>query len=336
MKLERIVIREGPEEYESLALALRATAAAEGEELDYDDLCATLGVSFAAVSTLTESAPGWWTTFGRDAFLEPAAKLFGFELRDLHPPDVAVDMLSAEEFAQHWLLSYKPLIRAALDNQQPVLAWQGWPEFRWPFWGVITATADEDFDGTTMWSQGERQRLSEPALQCYVVERYEPRFPPASELFAAAMKHADAYMNRAPFTSVVPGAPPPRIITGPAAIDRWGHWLQYDEVRESADGPAWNDHRQNAEFIACARLSAARFLQRMQPVIGPERRNVLESAIECCQSIAQWLGESRNEEMVRSLFTSRQGRERLLSSLNAAEAADRRLAACVEELRAEV
>ena len=47
--LDRILIREGEGEYESLALALRAVASAVGIELDYDDLCAALGVSFTAV-----------------------------------------------------------------------------------------------------------------------------------------------------------------------------------------------------------------------------------------------------------------------------------------------
>src|SRR5690606_11352344 len=110
-----------------------------GATFDYDDLCAALGVSFAAVSVGSESSPGWWTTYGRDAFLAPAARLFGLHVRDLHPPEVALEMTGAEEFGQHWELSYKPHIQQALRNGQPVLAWQGWPDVRWPFWGVVTA-----------------------------------------------------------------------------------------------------------------------------------------------------------------------------------------------------
>src|SRR5688572_28534255 len=100
MKLEPIAVREAEGEVESLVLGLRAVGEARAVELDYDDLCAAMGLSFAAVATVTEASPGWWMTYGRDMYLESAAKIFGFELRDLSPPDVAVDMLSAEEFAQ--------------------------------------------------------------------------------------------------------------------------------------------------------------------------------------------------------------------------------------------
>lgn len=332
MKLEPIVIQEAEGQCESLALGLRAIAAARAVELDYDDLCAAMGLSFAAVTTVMEASPGWWMTYGRDMFLESSAKIFGFELRDLHPPDVAVDMLSAEEFAQHWELSYRPLIQRALENGQPVLAWQGWPEYRWPFWGVITGQAGDEFIGTTLWGGGERLALSQPALQCYVVERCDPFEPPASILLKTAITHADGYMNRAPYAPERIGTDPPKIVTGPAAFDPWAAWLQSDDVSEASAPQAWNDHRQHAEFIAAGRLSAGRFLRRMQAAVDPELQPTVEEAIAACESVVGLLQESRDEDQARSLFRTYTGREQLLAKVNAAEAADRRLARCVEEL----
>ena len=332
MNLDWIIIREAPDQYESLALALQAIAAADDVELDYDDLCAALGVSFSAVSTTAEPSPGWWLTYGRDAFVKPAARLFGLELRALHPPNVSVDMLAADEFPQHYEASYKPLIRAALENGQPVLAWQGWPDYRWPFWGVITAQAGSDFDGTTLWTEGRRQRLTGPAKQCYMVEACDPAVPRPAHLLAMAMQHADAYMNRGPFACVAPGAEAPAIVTGPAGFDAWEQWLQSDDFGDPSEDPSWNEHRQHAEFIAAARQSAARFLRRFQLVVDEDRARILGEAAACCDSLVSRLADSRDQEKARILFASRPGRRTLLQAVNAAEADDRRLAMHLEQL----
>jgi hypothetical protein len=332
MKLDDIIIQEAEEQCESLALSLRAVAATQRVDLDYDDLCAVLGLSFTAAATVVEPSPGWWTTYGRDAFLESAAKLFGFQVRDLHPPDVAVDMLSAEEFAQHWELSYRPLIEGALENRQPVLAWQGWPDYRWPFWGVITGKMQDDFVGTTLWANGQRLTLTQPALQCYVVEQGEPFAPPAMMVLRAAVTHANEYMNRAPFSSQIPGQLEPKIVTGPAAFDAWEAWLQSGDL----GAEAWNDHRQNAEFIAIGRLSAARFLRRMRAIVEADIADMIDEAVSCCESLVSVLERSRDEAQAQSFFHNKNGREQLLADIMVAESADRRLARCVEELASQV
>src|SRR5207245_829727 len=153
-------------------LALRAVAASAGAAFNYDDLCAALGISFTTVSTSAEPSPAHWLTYGRDLFIEPVGRMFGFALRDLHPPDIGVDMLAAEEFPQHFELSYKPLIRRALENRQPVLAWRGWEGDFARDWGVITGTKGDDFIGAVPNAQLTH---TAPAMQCYVVERFEPR-----------------------------------------------------------------------------------------------------------------------------------------------------------------
>ena len=329
--LDEILIREGEGQYESLTLALQAVAAAERVELDYDDLCAALGVSFAAVSTDAVASPGWWLTYGRDAFLEPAARLFCIELRDLHPPDVGVDMLAADEFSQHFEASYEPLILRALENGQPVLALQGWPDFRSSFWGVITGQTNAGFEGTTLWSGGERQRLVAPAVQCYVVERCEPVVPRRSDLFAMAMRHADTFLNRAPFAAPSP-AVAPSIVTGPAAFDAWEEWLESGEFGDPDTDASWNEHRQHAEFIAASRDSAARFLRRIREVASKDLGETVDQAIACCESVVDRLADSRDESKVRSLFATSRGREKLLQAIHAAEADDRRLGMHVEQL----
>lgn len=334
MKLDSICIREAPHETESLAVALRSVAAAAGVTFDYDDLCAALGVSFTAVSVGSEPSPGWWTTYGRDAFLTPAARLFGLHVRDLHPPEVAIELTTAEEFDQHWELSYKPHIQQALRNGQPVLAWQGWPEARWPFWGVITSERGGKLTGCTIWSEGQPVELVEPALQCYVVEVAEPFQPQRDRLLATALAHANAYINGAPYACGVPGAAAPPIITGPSAFDAWETWLASDAAIEAAGGGAWNEHRQHAEFIATARASAERFLARMQEVAGAAHAETLARAIESARDVQRWLARSRDASIARAAFAQRRERETLLEDIKAAEAADRRLAMAIEELAA--
>jgi len=332
MNLNQIVIRDAEQEYESLALSLRAIAAAADVELDYDDLCAALGVSFAAVSTGIEPSPGWWMTYGRDLFLQPAARLFGFELRPIQPFQVGLGMVQAGEFAQHFEQSHKPLILRALENNQPVIAWQGWPDFRWPFWGVITGFENNQFTGTTIWTNGQIQYLTEPALQCYVVERCDPYLPPRDQLFAMSIGHAHAYMNQAPYDPMIFDTTPPTIVTGPQAFDAWENWFEKTDFKAPANAQCWNDHRQHAEFLGAARSSAARFLNRCRDVADPEQLEWIGSAIDCCESMVNRLAESRDEVMVQSLFSTYQSRQKLLETIHAAEADDRRLAMQIEQL----
>ncbi len=330
MTLDAIRFVDAPGQSESLALALISVAAAHGARIEYDALCAALGLSCTAVSTVAEPSPGWWMTFGRDAFLGPAARLFGFEVRDLHPPDVAVDMISAEEFGQHWDVSYKPLIRAALANGQPVLAWQGWSGVQWPFWGVITAPAGECFTGYSLWSSGPLL-LDRPALQCCVVERFEPSMaaPPRDRLLAMALHHTDQYLSAAPLAPRVPGPAAPTVVTGPAAYDAWETWLASDAAVRTPD--AWNEHRQHADFIAAGHASAAEFFRSMQEVAPRQIHGGMQEAIRLCDLITDLLASSRDPDLVSSLFQQQQGREELLSAVRTAEAHERLLADVVHE-----
>jgi hypothetical protein len=332
MNLERIVLREEENRYESLALCLRAVAEAAGGELDYDAACAAMGLSFAAVSVRAEPAPGWWLTCGRDLFLESAAELFGLRLRSLHPPDVGVEMTRAAEFAQHFEASYVPLIRTAIGNGQPVLAWQGWPGVSGRFWGVITQAADSGLAGVTLWAGGGVVPLAAPAMQCYVVESCVPRLPPRDRLLADALTHADAWLNRAPMSPVAAGAAgPASAVTGPAAFDAWEEWLTGGEFTGPGEEAAWQEHRQHAEFLVTSRRSGVAFLQSIREILPADDQDSLEQWLACCRAEIDELAPSCDEDYARTQFSTAAGREVLLQSVHQAEAAHRRLAMLIEE-----
>lgn len=331
MKLDRIRITETPGQTESLALSLQAIAASQSVELDYDNLCAALGASFATVSTLFEAMPGWWMTYGRDLFLEPAARLFGFWLRPLQPPETALALPTAEQYPQHWELSYVPLIRRAIENGQPVLVWRGWPDSRGAFWGVITQATEAGLAGTTLWSHGELVPLSAPAMQCYVVEGFDGGEAPCDQLLSMALQHADAFLNRAPFAPPIGDPGPAQVVTGPAAFDAWEHWFQGDGVLQPG---AADEQRQHAEFVSASHRSATRFLRSVQTLVGEALATTMTDAIEYADAVVQWLEESRDAEAVAALMGDPHGRQRLLAAVHAAEAAERLLASRIEELAA--
>lgn len=330
MKLEDIIIHEHDEQYESLALSLQAIATAARVNLDYDDICAALGVSFSAVSVRAEPTPAWWTCWGRDLFLEPAAALFNLSLAPVWmPTDTGADGHALNHVFEQRMA---PAIVEGLEQGMPTLAWQGWPQYSWPFWGVITAVTGEGFRGTTLWAHGEPCTLVHPPVRCHVLQDCDPVEPRRTDLWSMAMRHADIYMNRAPFVPVVPDGAPPAVVTGPAAFDAWEWWLQKGEFNDQASGMSWNEHRQHAEFIASARASAGRFLRRMREMVPPGDVPLVAEAIACCDDIVARLSESRDTERVKEAFATRRGWERLLADVHATEAADRRLAMKVAEL----
>lgn len=331
MELRDIEMRDEAGRYESLALALQAVAQAAGGEIDYDGLCAALGVSFTAVSARHEPAPGWWMCYGRDAFVEEAAALFGLRLRDLSPSDVGAEMTDAVEFPQHFEASYEPLIRTAVANSQPVLAWQGWPGTSALFWGVVTHVGDDGLYGTTMWADGP-QRLAGPALQCYVVESCTPFLPSRGTLFATALRHADAYLNRAPYAPVPASAGPPPIVTGPAAYDAWEAWLSEADFDAADAQTAWREHRQHADFIVTARQSAVAFIRAHRGVLPADQQTAVEALLHACGDEIAELEPSADESLVQPAFGTSDGREKLLGALHRAEAANRRMGMALETL----
>ena len=159
---------------ESLAFAVRAIARQAGVKIDHAELVAALGLETQPVPSPTATS----TMFDRDKFLIEAGKLFGMQIREVHPPEAARGLEAPAEFDQHFDASYRPLILRALENNQGVIAWRGWAGERELSWGWIRAACDEGagFRGATIWSERELDSLRNdllvrPAIQLYIVER---------------------------------------------------------------------------------------------------------------------------------------------------------------------
>lgn len=172
----------------SLAHALRAVARDTGNEIDFDDLLAAMGLSWMVCAVPDEPNVADWSMYARDAFLIPAGRLFGLTIREIHPPQAARGLDRAAEFEQHFDASYRPLINRALEHGQPVLAWRGWPGERRLWWGVVTAACDGGigFRGGVYPSRDlsvacELHVLVSPPTQLYVVERVAARKPTKAE-----------------------------------------------------------------------------------------------------------------------------------------------------------
>jgi hypothetical protein len=140
------------------------------------------------------------------------------------------------------------------------------------------------------------------------------------------MRHADAFMNRAPLSPV--GPEPPVIVTGPAAFDLWEQWLQSDQFGEME----WYHHYYHAVSVTLSRQSAARFLRQHSDAAPADRRGYVHDAIGWCNSLVGRLADSCDANAVRERFSDSKGRAELLQSVNEAEADDRRLAMCIESM----
>jgi len=212
MTLSGITIESGDGGGESLAAALQAVLRWGGLELDEYTLSAILGLSFLVAVPRDGETPEGGETLARDWNLPAAARLVGLELRPLHPPEAACGLADVEAFAGHFLDSYVPLIRDALNHGQPVLAWQGWPEDLARQWGIITASGREGLglSGVVLRGEGDVLPLTAPAVQCYVVESASGvREPPVVEAVRFAVEAAETAM----FDRIDPGF---GVVSGPA------------------------------------------------------------------------------------------------------------------------
>ncbi|MBI4717796.1 MAG: hypothetical protein HY763_08340 [Planctomycetes bacterium] len=249
----------------SLTSALGFVARRAGTDLDRDDLHAALGLSLMICAVPGEPDLARWITYARDAFLPQAASLFGMTVRDLHPPRAAHGLHRAAEFAQHFEASYAPLVRRALENGQPVLAWQGWEGQADGLWGVIESTTREGvgFAGrpfpASAPSPASPLPLTRPPTQVYVVEAPVPRTPREGVLVAQALELARRTINNTADT--VAGA-----VTGLPALDAWIDW--WTTALESADAMVYElvaAHIRLTASIAAGHRSAQRFFAQHQP-----------------------------------------------------------------------
>lgn len=162
----------------SLTEALRVAVGACGPAPTMHDLHAALGLPLLMTASPAGDDPAHWPLLARNVFLIPAGRCFGLTIREIHPPEAAVGLDRAAEFAQHFEASYAPLIRRALEHGQQVLAWQGWEGEGRLLWGMITHVdprgmgfAGMTFPAGVAVEDGAGQHvLARPPVQVYVVE----------------------------------------------------------------------------------------------------------------------------------------------------------------------
>jgi hypothetical protein len=289
----------GEGQVEGLALILRALTRPTDPATAYDDFCACLGVSVAPVAVRGDVRPEAWPTYGRDIFLEPVARAWGLRLRNLHPPDVGVDMARAEEFDQHFELSYRPLICRALEHGQPVIAWRGWDGESIPSWGIITEVVDDAFTGHVAIS-GESARLSAPAWQCCVVETSERREPPRDAVLEMALRYGAAMLRgestTPPGRTRIHGILSVGVIVGPQAWSVWRERIARAEaVKSTLPGAgAFSSFEGISRYLLHSRRSATRFWERMARNDGEPDAAPLQKLAERCretQAVLEQLAE---------------------------------------------
>jgi hypothetical protein len=210
----RIAVCDEPSQ--SLLLSLEAVLAVYGRCVHRDELAVVLGDAFL-LTYAAEARPGeQWNTYGRHAFLETAARLYGLELRDLHPPDAAPLPLTPPEFEDHFVDSYLPLVRTALEHEHPAVAWMGWPPPQRAIWGVITAydPAHGRCLGHSIYSEGRPVALTAAPVQVYTAQEYREADSNRSACIQAALDRAAVLLgNRLPAKY--------RVISGVAALEKW-------------------------------------------------------------------------------------------------------------------
>ena len=268
----------------SLTRALRAIAGQVGYVLDGDELHAALGLSVMMVAAPGEN-PASWPTHARDAFLIESGRLFGLEIREIHPPEAACGLDQAEEYRQHFDASYRPLIAQALDHNQRVLVWQGWSGDRAGLWGVITGTDEGEvgFSGGVAGTArapalGEPVALTRMPVQLYVVEGIAPVVPSVEALLAVAMDRARQGLGNE-FGDRF------GVVTGLSAYDVWT-----DRVEANASSGAGRPedavgHRRLAGSVVAGHESAVRFFKPRKAAGPKETRGLIEALLTACEGI---------------------------------------------------
>lgn len=271
--------------WNSLPLAVDAVARRAGLHLNYDDLTAALGLSLAMTAVRGEPLLSRWCLHARDAFLPQTAVLFGIEVRELHPPEAAVGLSGFPEFRQHFDASYRPLIRTALRNRQPVLAWQGWSGGREECWGVIQQESSHGagFEGAVFEAAGLPGEwhevdvgLERPPVQFYVVERVGQTSVDSSSVVQAAVAHTWRYFSDAALSRF-------EVITGLAAYDQWLERIRAEPAGEARDRGLPAESRALATAMAEAHAVGARFWHQHSGSGRPFSREALEGVAEIAE-----------------------------------------------------
>jgi hypothetical protein len=312
---------ESADEYESLALCLRAgLAGGQPDPPAYDELVATLGLGSAMTAAPGECL-GWWWTYARELALEQAAALYGLRLRGLHPPQASAGLDRSPEFAQHFVDSYVPLIRQALAHEQPLFAWRGWPPPADRQWGVLVAADGGQLSGYTLGCEGRTVPFVGPAHQVYVVEgRPAPQatITSASAWFQQSCRAAVAFWE--PSSSVGDN-----IELGQRAYRLWRESVEHPPACPLCGGRSSHCVAQLARVLASARRHQAAWLERLADRLDNGRRAQAERWAAACHSMAERLQPYGSEQPTKAALQSPLGREQLAQAIAEVGALESRL-----------
>ncbi len=304
----------------SLPSALEVVARSLGHAIDHDALCAAMGLSFMLCCPHNDEPLCHWPMFARDAFLPEAARLFGMEIREIHPPEAAHGLSGMREFDQHFDASYKPLIRNALRHGQPVLAWRGWPDEHELLWGRIQheCAAGIGFAGSIFGRRGteiaKELVLQTPPVQLYVVERTVPRIPKADELIDGVLKHARCVLHNELGGRF-------DVITGPQAYDEWIRRLDMASKDIDVPNAVVTETAALATAVMAGHRSATRSLRRELATASKIHRGHCEKLLNVCEGVVAALTELRDKTAVCEHGKTPAGRAFLLSRLSQARSA---------------
>jgi len=294
-----------------------------GYELDLDDLVCTLGLPWLFCSVSSEPDVARWPMYARDAFLIPSARLFGIDIRAMHPPETARGLDRVAEFEQHFDASYRPLVHRALENGQAVLAWRGWSGGCDLMWGRITGACSEGagFRGLVVVETGSDGRsmtcptlLERPATQLYVVERITLKLPTRAELLKAVIEHASVALGSGLADRF-------GVVGGPAALEAWRA-----NTLDASDGINRIDSCHDVALCIMAMQQAAlRFLRRKGGPEGAAYAPVVSLFAREADNIMAILGGMRSIDRLAGWLSSPMGREIIASKIREIAAATSRM-----------
>ncbi len=282
-RLSGLTLPDCPGEISSIVPALGAMLRCYGGRVDVAELACVTGTAFLLSYSAKAERWGYWNVCGAQAFLESAARLYGLELRDLHPAEAAPLPFSPPEFEAHWRDSYRPFVDSSLSRDEPVLVWMGWPAPYESQWGVLAGrdAATGRYVGRTA-GCGQELTLKFAPAQVYSVVGNERRRPSPAELAEATLAAAAAVLgNRLP-TGM-------EALSGPGALER---------LRDLKEGTGFAGVRLDAIRFGCCRAmsvgrqAAVDFLsghdEPMEPRIGravESLRRILRRQIELIGSL---------------------------------------------------